>query len=65
MMILLSLLSDILAVLLSDVLLLLQEKDQRYAFATVVSDFLLLLYLPFSQFIIAYTWILHKPTHEC
>lgn len=30
---------DILAVLLSDVLLLLQEKDQRYVFATVVSDF--------------------------
>lgn len=29
---------DILAVLLSDVLLLLQEKDQRYVFATVVSD---------------------------
>lgn len=39
MMFLLSLLSDILAVLLSDVLLLLQEKDQRYVFATVVSDF--------------------------
>lgn len=32
-------LSDILAVLLSDVLLLMQEKDQRYAFAAVVSDF--------------------------
>lgn len=31
-------LSDILAVLLSDVLLLLQEKDQRYAFAAVVRD---------------------------
>lgn len=31
-------LPDILAVLLSDVLLLLQEKDQRYVFATVVSD---------------------------
>lgn len=30
--------TDILAVLLSDVLLLLQEKDQRYVFATVVSD---------------------------
>lgn len=32
------LLSDILAVLLSDVLLLLQEKDQRYLFAAVVRD---------------------------
>lgn len=32
------LLSDILAVLLSDVLLLLQEKDQRYVFAAVVCD---------------------------
>lgn len=31
-------LSDILAVLLSDVLLLLQEKDQRYVFAAVVRD---------------------------
>lgn len=29
--------TDILAVLLSDVLLLIQEKDQRYVFATVVS----------------------------
>lgn len=28
--------TDILAVLLSDVLLLLQEKDQRYVFASVV-----------------------------
>lgn len=33
-----SLLLDILAVLLSDVLLLLQEKDQRYVFAAVVRD---------------------------
>lgn len=31
-------LTDILAVLLSDVLLLLQEKDQRYVFASVVRD---------------------------
>lgn len=29
--------SDILAVLLPDVLLLLQEKDQKYVFSTVVS----------------------------
>lgn len=34
----LSVLPDILAVLLTDVLLLLQEKDQRYVFATVVRD---------------------------
>lgn len=39
-------LSDILAVLLSDVLLLIQEKDQRYVFAAVVSDF--------SNFIVQY-----------
>lgn len=37
-------LPDILAVLLSDVLLLLQEKDQRYVFATVVSDLSLSFY---------------------